>query len=526
MNIQIAEGILIPFLGTSLGAAMVFFLKKQISGVLQKALTGFAAGVMVAASFWSLLQPALESSSAMGSLAFLPASVGFLVGIGFLLLLDILIPHMHMDKQNEGPKSGFRRTTKLILAVTLHNIPEGMAVGVVYAGLLAGSSGITAAGALTLALGIAIQNFPEGAIVSMPLLAEGMPKQKTFWMGVLSGVVEPVAAVITMLAAGLVTPVMPYFLAFAAGAMMYVVVEELIPEMSEGKHSNVGTIAFSLGFVVMMILDVTLGYNSQAFRAVPFFQHLYQIFIALFQAVEGRLPVAVVLLHQRIFRGSVPVEEFHDPGKIQVPGAYGCHPDIRSGHRVILQMDAVQPLCVFLQPGIQIHAAVLQPVCVCGNAHQIRRHHSQQMLHQRPPVRHMGKFKCVVVIHHFKPSRPKALCRRPEILREAQWTVRHMVSFRQIAEPDIPAAVQQMPPDQFLRAVQKIFFRIVRQNNTQSVPVAQGLDLFRSNRADCRQLNRPVADPGDLFQRLSEIRFVPAVFTHRIALGSDFHAAQ
>jgi len=259
MNIQLAEGILIPFLGTSLGAAMVFFLKKEISSVVQKALTGFAAGVMVAASFWSLLQPALESSSAMGTLSFLPASIGFLIGIGFLLLLDIIIPHMHMDKQDEGPQSGFKRTTKLILAVTLHNIPEGMAVGVVYAGLLAGSSGITTAGALTLALGIAIQNFPEGAIVSMPLLGEGMPKYKTFWMGVLSGAVEPIAAVITILAAGLVTPVLPYFLAFAAGAMMYVVVEELIPEMSEGKHSNVGTITFSLGFVLMMILDVTLG---------------------------------------------------------------------------------------------------------------------------------------------------------------------------------------------------------------------------------------------------------------------------
>ncbi len=259
MNIQIAEGILIPFLGTSLGAAMVFFLKKQISDAIQKALTGFAAGVMVAASFWSLLQPALEGSSAMGSLAFLPAAVGFLAGVGFLLLLDILTPHMHMDQQNEGPKSGFKRTTKLILAVTLHNIPEGMAVGVVYAGLLAGSSGITAAAALTLSLGIAIQNFPEGAIVSMPLLAEGMAKRKTFAMGVLSGAVEPVAALITILAAGLVAPVMPYFLAFAAGAMMYVVVEELIPEMSEGRHSNIGTITFSLGFVLMMILDVALG---------------------------------------------------------------------------------------------------------------------------------------------------------------------------------------------------------------------------------------------------------------------------
>ena len=187
MNLQVAEGLLIPFLGTSLGAAMVFFLKKQISGVVQKSLTGFAAGVMVAASFWSLLQPALDSSAAMGSLAFLPAAVGFLVGVGFLLLLDVITPHMHMDSQSEGPKNGFRRTTKLILAVTLHNIPEGMAVGVVYAGLLSGSTGITAAGALTLSLGIAIQNLPEGAIVSMPLLAEGMPKRKTFLMGVRGG---------------------------------------------------------------------------------------------------------------------------------------------------------------------------------------------------------------------------------------------------------------------------------------------------------------------------------------------------
>ena len=259
MNFQIAEGILIPFLGTSLGAAMVFFLKKQISTSVQKALTGFAAGVMVAASFWSLLQPALESSAHLGTLAFLPAAVGFLVGIGFLLALDMVTPHMHLDRQQEGPRSGFKRTTKLILAVTLHNIPEGMAVGVVYAGFLAGERGITAAGALALALGIAIQNFPEGAIVSIPLMAEGMSKKKTFLMGVLSGAVEPVAAAVTLLAAGLVTPVMPYFLAFAAGAMMYVVVEELIPEMSEGKHSNIGTVSFALGFVVMMILDVTLG---------------------------------------------------------------------------------------------------------------------------------------------------------------------------------------------------------------------------------------------------------------------------
>ena len=252
-------GILIPFLGTSLGAAMVFVLKNTISDNLQKILTGFAAGVMVAASFWSLLQPALESSEQMGTWAFVPAAVGFLVGMGFLLLLDETTPHMHMNNEEEGPKTGLKRTTKLILAVTLHNIPEGMAVGVVYAGFLAGSAGISAAGALALSLGIAIQNFPEGAIVSMPLRAEGMDKGRTFLYGVLSGVVEPIAAACTIFAAGALVPVMPYLLAFAAGAMMYVVVEELIPEMSEGKHSNFGTIAFSLGFVLMMILDVALG---------------------------------------------------------------------------------------------------------------------------------------------------------------------------------------------------------------------------------------------------------------------------
>ena len=252
-------GILIPFLGTSLGAAMVFVLKKEISRDLQKILTGFAAGVMVAASFWSLLQPALENSEHMGTWSFVPAAVGFLVGVGVLLLLDILTPHMHMDHQDEGPRSGLKRTTKLILAVTLHNIPEGMAVGVVYAGFLSGNAGITGAGALALALGIAIQNFPEGAIVSMPLRAEGMSKGKTFLYGVLSGVVEPIAAAITIVAAGAVVPVMPYLLAFAAGAMMYVVVEELIPEMSEGQHSNWGTIAFALGFAIMMVLDVALG---------------------------------------------------------------------------------------------------------------------------------------------------------------------------------------------------------------------------------------------------------------------------
>lgn len=259
MTSAIFTGIMIPFLGTSLGAAMVFFLKKQISENIQKILTGFAAGVMVAASFWSLLQPALESSEGMGKLSFIPAATGFLIGIGFLLLLDMITPHMHMDRQEEGPQSGLKRTTKLILAVTLHNIPEGMAVGVVYAGWLAGGTGVSQTAALALAIGIALQNFPEGAIVSMPLLAEGMPKEKTFWMGVLSGAVEPIAAFITIIASSAVVPILPYLLAFAAGAMMYVVVEELIPEMSEGVHSNAGTISFALGFVLMMILDVALG---------------------------------------------------------------------------------------------------------------------------------------------------------------------------------------------------------------------------------------------------------------------------
>ena len=259
MTAEVIPGIFIPLIGTALGAATVFFLKNDISENLHKALAGFAAGVMVAASFWSLLNPAIESSAEMGKLSFLPAAIGFFIGIGFLLLLDKITPHMHFDKQEEGPQSGLRRTTKLILAVTLHNIPEGMATGVVYAGFLSGKSGITSAGALALAIGIAIQNFPEGSIVSMPLRAEGMSKPKTFLLGVLSGVVEPIAALITIFAAGAVISVMPYLQAFAAGAMMYVVVEELIPEMSRGKHSNFGTVSFALGFVLMMILDVALG---------------------------------------------------------------------------------------------------------------------------------------------------------------------------------------------------------------------------------------------------------------------------
>ena len=257
---ELFYGISIPFLGTVLGAACVFFMKKSLGDLVQRALTGFASGVMVAASIWSLLIPAMEQSSQMGKLAFVPAVVGFWIGILFLLLLDRVIPHLHRNsEQAEGPKSQLQRTTMMLLAVTLHNIPEGMAVGVVYAGYRSGSVPITAAGALALSLGIAIQNFPEGAIVSMPLRAEGMKKGRAFLGGVLSGVVEPIGAVLTILAAQFVIPILPYLLSFAAGAMLYVVVEELIPEMSEGKHFNIGTIFFAVGFSMMMILDVALG---------------------------------------------------------------------------------------------------------------------------------------------------------------------------------------------------------------------------------------------------------------------------
>lgn len=253
-------GILIPFLGTSLGAACVFFIKKAISEPVQRALTGFAAGVMTAASVWSLLIPAIEQSADKGGWSVIPAAVGFWIGILFLLLLDHIIPHLHRySEQAEGPKSRLQRTTMLVLAVTLHNIPEGMAVGVVYAGYLSGEAQITAMGALALSLGIAIQNFPEGAIISMPLRAEGMKKSKAFAGGVLSGIVEPIGAVLTVLAAGWIVPALPYLLSFAAGAMIYVVVEELIPEMSEGRHSNIGTLFFAVGFSVMMVLDVALG---------------------------------------------------------------------------------------------------------------------------------------------------------------------------------------------------------------------------------------------------------------------------
>ena len=257
---QVFWGILIPFLGTSLGAACVFFMKKALGEGVQRALTGFAAGVMVAASVWSLLIPAIEQSSSMGSWSFVPAAAGFWAGVVFLLALDHIIPHLHRNsKQAEGPRSRLGRTTMMVLAVTLHNIPEGMAVGVVYASYLSGNAQITAAGALALSLGIAIQNFPEGAIISMPLRAEGEGKGRAFLGGVLSGVVEPLGAVLTILAARHIVPALPYLLSFAAGAMLYVVVEELIPEMSQGKHSNLGTVFFAVGFSVMMILDVALG---------------------------------------------------------------------------------------------------------------------------------------------------------------------------------------------------------------------------------------------------------------------------
>ena len=253
-------GILIPFLGTSLGAACVFFMKKTLSDTVQRSLTGFAAGVMVAASVWSLLIPAIEQSSNAGRLAFLSAFLGFWIGILFLLTLDHIIPHLHAKSgQVEGPKSRLQRTTMMVLAVTLHNIPEGMAVGVMFAGLLMENSGITLAGAYALAIGIGIQNFPEGAIVSMPIHSEGISKNRSFLYGTLSGVVEPAAAVLTLLLYRLLAPILPYLLAFAAGAMMYVVVEELIPETAEGEHSNIGTIGFAVGFALMMMLDVALG---------------------------------------------------------------------------------------------------------------------------------------------------------------------------------------------------------------------------------------------------------------------------
>ena len=256
---EVFVGLLIPFLGTTAGAACVFFMKKPLGDLVQRSLAGFAAGVMVAASIWSLLIPAIDQSAHLRKLSFLPAFAGFWCGILFLLALDHLIPHLHVgSEQAEGPKSNLSRTVMMVLAVTLHNIPEGMAVGVMYAGFLSDNPQITAASALALSLGIAIQNFPEGAIISLPLRAEGESKGRAFLGGVFSGVVEPIGAVLTILAAQLVIPALPYLLSFAAGAMLYVVVEELIPEMSQGRHSNLGTVFFAVGFSVMMVLDVAL----------------------------------------------------------------------------------------------------------------------------------------------------------------------------------------------------------------------------------------------------------------------------
>lgn len=258
---ELAIGLLIPFLGTTLGSACVFFLKDELNRMVQKGLLGFASGVMVAASVWSLLIPAIEMAEAsMGKLSFVPAAVGFVLGIFFLLAMDRVIPHLHLnDDKPEGLPSQLKKTTMLVLAVTLHNIPEGMAVGVVFAGMVTGTSGITFAGALALAIGIAIQNFPEGAIISLPLKSEGGSRKKAFFYGMASGVVEPIAATVTILLTGIITPFLPYLLAFAAGAMIYVVVEELLPEASEGEHSNVSTLGFAAGFLIMMILDVALG---------------------------------------------------------------------------------------------------------------------------------------------------------------------------------------------------------------------------------------------------------------------------
>lgn len=260
MNFNLFVGIMIPFLGTVLGAGCVFFLKNEMKPMLQKSLLGFASGVMVAASVWSLLIPSMNMAEGMGKFAFVPAAVGLLLGMFFLLVMDRVIPHLHLDSDMpEGPESQLSRSTMLMFAVALHNLPEGMAVGIVFAGMLEGNTGISLAAAFALSIGIAIQNFPEGAIISMPLKNTGISRTKAFTYGALSGIVEPIGAIITVLLASYVEPVLPYFLSFAAGAMLYVVVEELIPESAEGEHSNIATIGFALGFVLMMILDVALG---------------------------------------------------------------------------------------------------------------------------------------------------------------------------------------------------------------------------------------------------------------------------
>lgn len=253
-------GLCIPFLGTTLGSAMVFFMKNKMNHRIEKLLLGFASGVMIAASVWSLIIPSIEMAEGQGKIAWIPATIGFLLGMVFLLALDSLIPHLHLENDKpEGMKSTLKKTTMMMLAVTLHNIPEGMAVGVTFAGAVMGNTGITLAGAITLAVGMAIQNFPEGAIISMPLKTEGITKTKAFLYGTLSGIVEPIGAILTILLTSVIVPVLPYLLSFAAGAMLYVVVEELIPESQAGEHSNIGTIGVAIGFAIMMILDVALG---------------------------------------------------------------------------------------------------------------------------------------------------------------------------------------------------------------------------------------------------------------------------
>lgn len=260
MNTSIIATLLIPFAGTLIGSAFVFFMKKEMPALLQKALLGFASGVMVAASVWSLLIPSMEMSAGEGICTVLPVAIGFIAGMGFLLAVDYLTPHLHIgDESPEGPKARISKTAMLALAVTIHNIPEGMAVGVVIAGSLQDGIGIAPAAAMATAIGIAIQNIPEGAIISMPMRAAGNSRRKSFLIGGLSGIVEPIGAVLVILLASLMTPILPYFLAFAAGAMLYVVVEELIPEASVGQHSNISTIGFAIGFVLMMVLDVVLG---------------------------------------------------------------------------------------------------------------------------------------------------------------------------------------------------------------------------------------------------------------------------
>lgn len=257
---QITLGLMVPFLGTTLGSAMVFFMRKEMNKKIEKMLLGFAAGVMIAASVWSLLIPAIDMAEEQGKIAWIPATIGFLGGMAFLLVLDTLIPHLHLESNEpEGIEANLKKTTMLVLAVTLHNIPEGMSVGVTFAGAMIGNTGVTMAGAFALAVGIAIQNFPEGAIISMPLRSEGVSRLRSFAYGALSGIVEPVGALITILLAKQIVPALPFLLAFAAGAMIYVVVEELIPESQSGEHSNIGTIGVAFGFVIMMILDVALG---------------------------------------------------------------------------------------------------------------------------------------------------------------------------------------------------------------------------------------------------------------------------